>query len=189
MSNSTSTKDHGEVVIVDSFQGNYINETSIEEEILGEVATGVRIERVDSHEELYGRVEHATGLMVWHHIRVSDEFLIGNEEFAQMKSDAILVNTARGGIVDRAAMVTAVNEGTIAQLAVDVVDGEPDIPEALKRSDRVLITPHSAFFSVEGFRELRVKSATYLRALMTGQSVHDIINGVVPQCDPASPAS
>lgn len=342
MSASIDTHEPGEVVVVDSFEGNYIDDADLEAEILGDAVSGVRIERVHSHEQLYGRIEQATGLLVWHHVRVGDELLrhlprcqgiirtgvgfdnidisatrahgvpvvnvpdygteevadhtmalllaaarrlrttdqhvrsggwdcssigdarrlrgrllglvgfgrigravalrakafglrvgfydpyvpsgtdkvhgvtryaslaplladadyvsvhaflndetrglIGDEQFAQMKADAILVNTARGGVVDRAAMVRAIREGAIAQLAVDVVDGEPDIPEALLRSDRVLITPHSAFFSVEGFRELRVKSASYMRALLRGEPVHDIINGVAPAAaGPGSP--
>lgn len=325
---------HGEVVIIDSFEGNYVNEPDIEQEILGDLVSAIRIVRVKSREQLHGQIEDAAGIMCWHHIQVNDELLgqlrqckgiirtgvgfdnidlaaatargipvvnipdygteevadhamalllaavrrirvsdqhvrdggwnceiignarrlrgrllglvgfgrigramsaraqvfglrigfydpyvpsgmdkvhgveryesleallgdadfvsihaflndetrglIGRAQFAQMKSDAILVNTARGGIVDREALVAAVGEGAIAQFALDVVDGEPDIPDVVRQSERVLLTPHSAFFSVEGYRELRVKSARYLRSLLSDEPVRDILNGVVP---------
>lgn len=101
---------------------------------------------------------------------------IGDEQFARMKADAILVNTARGGIVDRDALIAAVGRQAIAQFALDVVDGEPDIPDAVKRSDNVLITPHSAFYCREGMRELRVKAAQHMRALLLDQPVRDVLN-------------
>lgn len=71
--------------------------------------------------------------------------LIGAEELAVMKPSAILVNVARGGLVDTDAIVAALSEGRIAAAGLDVTDPEP-LPEGhpLWSEPRALITPHSA---------------------------------------------
>ena len=76
----------------------------------------------------------------------STRHLIGEPELRAMKSSAILINTARGAVVNQEAMIRAINEEWIAGVALDVFDIEP-LPEdnplrALDRT-RVLMTPHS----------------------------------------------
>ncbi|WP_251865061.1 2-hydroxyacid dehydrogenase [Achromobacter sp. Marseille-Q4962] len=60
-----------------------------------------------------------------------------------------LVNVARGSVVDTQALIAALEQGRIAGAGLDVVEGEPDVPEALKRLDNVVLTPHSAGRSPE----------------------------------------
>ncbi|MET0784552.1 MAG: D-isomer specific 2-hydroxyacid dehydrogenase family protein [Leifsonia flava] len=71
--------------------------------------------------------------------------LFGSPEFELMQDSAYLVNIARGGLVDTDALVTALNDGTIAGAAVDVTDPEP-LPDGhpLWSAENVIITPHMA---------------------------------------------
>jgi glyoxylate reductase len=68
--------------------------------------------------------------------------LIGAEELAQMRETAVLVNTARGALVDEVALVQALREGTIAGAALDVYETEPHVRNELKALENVVLTPH-----------------------------------------------
>lgn len=68
--------------------------------------------------------------------------IIGAEELQMMKPTAFLINTARGAHVDEAALVKALQKGTIAGAAMDVYEFEPKISEGLKQLDNVVLSPH-----------------------------------------------
>ena len=86
------------------------------------------------------------------HLRLSPqtEGMIGTREFALMKKSAILVNTARGAIVDEASMLSALSDGTIAGAGLDVFTVEP-LPAGhpLTKLSNVVITPHCAGITPE----------------------------------------
>jgi glycerate dehydrogenase len=78
--------------------------------------------------------------------------LFGEAEFRKMKSDAILINTARGGLIDSAALVTALETGEISAAAVDVLPKEPPVdgdPLLDYDGQNLMITPHVAWGSKE----------------------------------------
>jgi D-3-phosphoglycerate dehydrogenase len=86
--------------------------------------------------------------------------LIGTQQIAEMASGAVLVNTARGGVLDLDAAVAALDQGHISGLGLDVYPDEPlplDSP-LLDRPDTIL-TPHVAFYSEEALVELRRRTA------------------------------
>jgi len=78
-------------------------------------------------------------------LNASTQHLIGETELALMKPDSILINTARGPIVDETALYQALTSGTIAGAGLDVFDQEPPAPDnALFGLDNVALTPHLA---------------------------------------------
>jgi D-3-phosphoglycerate dehydrogenase/C-terminal binding protein len=97
--------------------------------------------------------------------------LLGAAELRLLKPGAVLVNTARGGLIDLAPLEDALAEGRPARLGLDVVAGEPDVPGWLREDPRVLLTPHAAFYSVESLIELRSRAAEAVLQLITGQPV------------------
>jgi gluconate 2-dehydrogenase len=79
---------------------------------------------------------------------------IGAPELAHMKPSAILVNIARGGIVDDAALVAALTEGRLAAAGLDVFENEPVLHPLLPTLDNVVLTPHIASASVDTRRAM-----------------------------------
>ena len=98
--------------------------------------------------------------------------LIGAAALAAMKPTAFLVNTARGGLVDSAALLAALDAGELAGAALDVLEREPpdELGWALARHPRVVATPHAAWYSEEAFVTLKTEVAREaLRVLQGGQ--------------------
>lgn len=85
--------------------------------------------------------------------------LIGPAELALMRPGACLVNTARGALIDLAALRPALADGRPGYVALDVVEHEPALPDWLREHPRALLSPHSAFYSVESLVELRTRAA------------------------------
>ncbi len=86
----------------------------------------------------------ATADVVSLHCPLNDEtrHLIGADELARMKPDAVIVNTARGPVIDEAALVVAVRDRVIAGAALDVFEREPEVHSGLLELDSVVLTPH-----------------------------------------------
>ncbi|MBE7211142.1 MAG: oxidoreductase [Gluconacetobacter diazotrophicus] len=78
--------------------------------------------------------------------------VLGEAELAALPPGAHLVNTARGGLVDEAALLAAIEEGRIATYATDAFEVEPPPPSALLRHPRVIATPHVGGFTAESVR-------------------------------------
>ena len=97
--------------------------------------------------------------------------------FRQMKKTAYLVNTARGPIIDEAALAAALDAGEIAGAALDVMAEEP--PPAgspLFGRDNVIVTPHTSFYSEESLVELQTKAAQEVVAVLTGHAPRNPVN-------------
>jgi phosphoglycerate dehydrogenase-like enzyme len=102
--------------------------------------------------------------------------LIDAAALARMRPGSILVNTARGPVVDQAALLEALDSGHLEAAGLDVVEREPLDDERLRQHPRVLLTPHSAFYSVEGFVELRSKAAHEVRRVLLGEPARNPVN-------------
>lgn len=98
--------------------------------------------------------------------------LIGNRELALMKNSAILINTARGGLVDSSALVSAIDAGQIAGAAVDVLNEEPPSNgDPLLESDnpRLFVTPHIAWATREARQHSVGQLAGNIEAFLRGE--------------------
>lgn len=95
--------------------------------------------------------------------------LIDRTALAKMRPGSILVNTARGPVVEQEALIEALDSGHLLAAGLDVVEREPLDDERLRQHPRVILTPHSAFYSIEGFVELRRKTAEEAARLLRGQ--------------------
>ncbi len=112
------------------------------------------------------------------HLPLSEEtrHLIGRRELSLMRPTAFLINTARGGLIDHAALATALAEGRIAGAALDVQDPEPpDLSQVPYNDPRVIVTPHAAFSSVESLQMLRSRAASAVAAVLTGREPENVV--------------
>ncbi len=103
--------------------------------------------------------------------------LIGEAALRCMKPTAILVNTARGPIVDQRALVQALTEGWIAGAGIDVQEQEPPpSDEPLRKLPNVVLTPHAAYYSDESAVRLKHRVAEEVIAALTGRRPPHILN-------------
>lgn len=113
------------------------------------------------------------------HTPLNDEtrYLLDADAFARIKPGAILVNTARGGLVDTAALVAALDAGRLAAAALDVTEPEP-LPPGHPLWDRpnVLLTPHLAWYSEEALLQLQRSVAEEVVRVLRGEPPRCCVN-------------
>ncbi|MBI5969010.1 MAG: C-terminal binding protein [Deltaproteobacteria bacterium] len=108
--------------------------------------------------------------------------MFGLLEFRRMKPTAIIINTARGGIIDEQALYQALVEGSIAGAGLDVTEPEPPRPDSpLLQLEKVLVTAHSAFFSDSSLQELQQKAAEAVIIALRGDWPPFLINPEVKE--------
>ena len=106
--------------------------------------------------------------------------LIDDAALAQMKPNALLINTSRGGVIDEGALVRALKEGRIAGAALDVTDPEPPSGDnPLLSLENVIVTPHAAFYSVAATAELARKAAENVVTVLRGEVPKTLVNAEV----------
>ena len=102
---------------------------------------------------------------------------LGAAELAQMKSTAVLINTARGGVVDQRALVAALEGGRPAFAALDVMDPEPPAAnEPLLRLKNVLLAPHLGSATVETRTKMAMLAVDNLLAVLEGRRPAHVVN-------------
>ena len=103
--------------------------------------------------------------------------LFNANAFKLMKSEALLVNTARGPLVDVEALAAALDQGQLAGAALDVMPVEPPpVDSPLLGRDNVIITPHTGFYSEQALLDLQTKAATDLARVLSGKSPRYPVN-------------
>ncbi len=99
--------------------------------------------------------------------------------FALMKPTAFVINTARGGLIDEEALLHAVQSGQIAGAALDVLTVEPPAPDhPLLHEPRVLITPHTGWYSEDANHDVRVRAAEEVVRVLSGDRPRCPVNQV-----------
>nr|WP_321462163.1 C-terminal binding protein [uncultured Cohaesibacter sp.] len=103
--------------------------------------------------------------------------LIDADRLKSMKAGAIIINTARGGIIDEAALAEQLKSGALGGAALDCISTEPiDKQSPLLDMDNVFITPHMAYYSEESSAELKRKVAEEAARFAKGEPVHYPVN-------------
>ena len=112
--------------------------------------------------------------------------IINRESIAKMKPGSYVVNTARGGTVDVLAVLEAITSEHLRGAAIDVLETEPPLPDhpLIKAwrdpnhlaHSRIIINPHSAFYTEEGLIDMRVKGSQNCRRVLLGQTPYNVVN-------------
>jgi D-3-phosphoglycerate dehydrogenase / 2-oxoglutarate reductase len=104
--------------------------------------------------------------------------MIGAAQLQRMKPSAYIVNTARGGLIDHAALFAALQAGRLAGAALDVQDPEPppDLSVPPWSHPLVIVTPHAAFTSAESLENLRSRTARQVAARLQGSVPESVVN-------------
>jgi D-3-phosphoglycerate dehydrogenase len=96
--------------------------------------------------------------------------LMNADAFSKMKKGAYIINTARGPLIDQAALIAALDSGHLGGAGLDVVAVEPLAKDSpLLGRDNVIITPHTAFYSIEALEELQSKCASDVARVLSGE--------------------
>jgi len=115
------------------------------------------------------------------HTPLTDETrrMMGTRMLSLMKPTAYLINTARGALVDEAALLTAVQSGKIAGAAVDVLTVEPPPPDhPFLHEERIAVTPHSAWCSEEADQAVWEWAAGYVASVFRGERPAGAVNEI-----------
>lgn len=96
--------------------------------------------------------------------------LLGAQELALVRPEAVVVNVGRADLVDQAALISALQSGALMGAAIDVPSREPLMPpDPLLELPNVVLTPHSAWYSLESVVELRTKAAAEAARVLVGE--------------------
>ena len=106
------------------------------------------------------------------HVPLSAEtrHLVNAHRLALMKPDALLINVSRGGLIDTDALTQSLASGRLGGAALDVIESEPSVPDALRALTNVMLTPHVAFSSDASLAELRRRAAEEAVRAIRGES-------------------
>lgn len=141
------------------------------------------LERVRSLGEL---LERSDVVSLHTPLNVETRLMIDADALSRMKSNSILINIARGGLVDLEALYDALHENKLAAAGLDVIQEEPPVSrwrllEAWQRREpwldgRLSLTPHAAFYSRAGYQDMRTFSAQVLKAWLVDGSLRNNVN-------------
>ncbi|WP_053969905.1 D-2-hydroxyacid dehydrogenase [Mangrovimonas sp. ST2L15] len=103
------------------------------------------------------------------HVPAQDDYVIGAPEFETMKDGVILVNAARGGVIDEVALVNAIDSGKVARAALDVFEKEPTPEIQLLMNPSLSLTPHTGAATNEAQDRIGTELASQIIAIFKGQ--------------------
>lgn len=137
----------------------------------------VGVDRAQEMADLLSRVDY---LSIHAPLTAETYHLIGPAELAMLKNDAVIINTARGGMVDEDALCMALRDGTIAGAGLDVLESEPPPPNhPLLDMDNVVVTPHVAWYSEESLHLSMDQGIQEVVGVLSGHRPRSIVNSQV----------
>ena len=105
--------------------------------------------------------------------------LLGRDALAAMKPGAVVVNTARGPIIDESALLTALGTGQVAAAGLDVFETEPvQADNPLLALDNVVVTPHVSWYTVDTMRRYLTAAVDNCRRIHDGEPLNNLVNKV-----------
>lgn len=124
------------------------------------------IEQCDTLDELL-----ATSDVISLHCNLTEEtrHILNKQSIAKMKPNSYIINTARGALVEEAALVEALQSGHLSGAALDTLEKEPYTDGHLQHVPHLIITPHCAFYSDASLLEVRTKAAQELKRILENQ--------------------
>lgn len=134
------------------------------------VAPGLKLEWVGK-EEIY---HHADVISLHVPLTVHTKNMIRREHLLQMKPDAIIINTSRGGIINEHDLAEVLNAGHLSGAAIDVFEQEPYTGE-LTQIDRCLLTSHMGSMSVDCRTRMEIEATEEAVRLLTGQTLQGLV--------------
>jgi len=136
----------------------------VERELKAQFATKERVLRESDFVSIHVPLNDAT------------RHFIGEKELRMMKPEAILINTARGPIVDEAALARALREHSIAAAAIDVFEREPEVLPELLQCPNAVLAPHIGSASVDTRKKMSMMAAENVVAMLQGVCPPNILN-------------
>jgi phosphoglycerate dehydrogenase-like enzyme len=100
--------------------------------------------------------------------------MIGEAELGRMRRGAILIHTARGGVVEEQALYRALASRHLAGAAIDVFETEPLGPSPLRELDNVILTPHIAGITLEAAERIAERTLANVRGYLAGDTPRDV---------------
>ena len=112
---------------------------------------------------------------------------VGEAAFVKMKKTASIINTARGGLIDEAALLAALDAGKISGAAIDVLESETavtPIRSALVRHPKMIVTAHTAWLSEQARATLQLRAIEQVLACLKGETPYGLINRELARQNP-----
>ena len=114
------------------------------------------------------------------HVPLTDKTrnMLSDKEFAQMKDRVRIINVARGGVIDEAALEKAIDNGKVAAAALDVYGQEPPVCKSLIAKEQVICTPHLGASTAEAQIGVAIEIAEGIVDALKNNKLRNIVNGV-----------
>lgn len=114
----------------------FVDEAEVSVDIFDGQSLKVKIKTID-FDKVLGESDFVTL-----HVPAQKEFVIGNEEIAKMKDGAVIINAARGGVIDEVALIEALDNGKLSFAGLDTFENEPSPAIKVLMNEKVSLTPH-----------------------------------------------